>query len=138
MTIQLTKKDADKGQYGYCVHCSGLKTATWRESVTLHAGGDPILAPIMVTLPEFCPCQEKETAQEDDTLKSVLVDILYQVEQTNDVVRIWQQQRTQCQQIIQNALICFIKLGQPSNSDALYRIADTLNISILPSLEGLR
>lgn len=61
MTIQLTKEDADKGQYGYCIHCSGLQTARWQTPVVLHAGGDQILAPIMVTLPEFCTCLENQS-----------------------------------------------------------------------------
>lgn len=79
---------------------------------------------------------DKQEPREETTPEIILSEILYQIEATNEVVRIWEYQRMRCRDIITNALISSMHLGQePDYRSVLRRLADVLNVALLPSLE---
>ena len=75
--------------------------------------------------------ESESEPREETTQETVLLEILYQLEATNEVVRIWEYQRMRCRDIITNALIASIRLGQePDYHVVLRRIADVLNVAL--------
>ena len=74
---------------------------------------------------------ETQESRVESSPETVLLEILYQLEATNEVVRIWEYQRARCRDIITNALIASIRLGQePDWHAVLRRIADVLNVAL--------
>jgi hypothetical protein len=75
--------------------------------------------------------EEKETP-----LETVMVEVLNMTESIYELVQATEYQRMRVRDIITNALMADIHLGSaPNYHKVLSRIADVLNVALLPSLE---